>query len=86
MTSHVGKSCAVEALANSPAKTPTPELRSLFHMTDALLETAIAVAHTRVVTAVTQAECHEACRELEELVGQRSIGQVRWMERLKGLR
>lgn len=56
------------------------------HITDALLETAITAAHTRVVTAPTVEECRAACEELCDLVAQRSRDQIRFMERMKGLK
>lgn len=83
----VGIFCAVDAMAKTPASTNGGAQKIVpAHITDAVLEAAITVAHTRVITAVTKAECHEACRELESLVEQRSTDRVRFMERIKGLR
>lgn len=79
-----GKFGAVEGVGNIPAKTDTPEPSSRFR-TDGELEAAISIAHAKVITAISAAECRVACRELESLVAQRSISQVRFMERVRGI-
>lgn len=79
-----GKFGAVEDVGNIPAKTDTPERSSRFR-TDGELEAAIGIAHAKVITAVTAAECRVACRSLESLVALRSISQVRFMERVRGI-
>lgn len=63
-----------------------PSVCNSYQSADALLEAAISVAHAGVIGAATLDECRAACRKLESLVGQRSISQVRFLERLKGLR
>jgi hypothetical protein len=53
---------------------------------EAMLESAIAVAQHRLVTAVDHAERVEACEELACLVKQRTPEAVARMELERGLR